>query len=264
MSQDTGSSADQAFAAAWARVYGTGATDAAAPARLATAWYAQQSSGAIPQVHSPAATSWSPGHQTTTQAQASVEEQGLSIVQQPVDAQPTLAAAQSPLRTDTVAPQLHARLAETGVMHAADEGQMYGTDDGCQEEHSPEDALPLGAAAPQQPSKSFDPSNPNAVQQAQPSVHSPATGHKAGDPPASNWAGPSPTSVQAALQGRTPAVGTGTDLAGLAAAAAADSMQKTQVARELPDLEAKAMQIAMQVSLLLCKLWCLHDFCITC
>ena len=185
MSQDTGSSADRAFAAAWARVHGNDASDAAAPSRFATAWQAQhESSGGPAQVHSPPATAWSPGHQTTTQAQACIHEHGMTTARQSLNVQPSLAATQSPLRADTVASPLqhtHLAEAEAEAMHAPEEGQMYGADDdhGQEPQQPPADVSPLAAARPQQPSRSLVSSVPRAVQPGMLPVHSPAAGDKA-------------------------------------------------------------------------------------
>ncbi|KAL3144898.1 hypothetical protein ABBQ32_003410 [Trebouxia sp. C0010 RCD-2024] len=249
MSQDTGSSADRAFAAAWARVHGNDASDAAAPSRLATAWQAQhETSGGAPQVQSPPATRWSPDHRATIQAQANVDEHGMTTAQQPVEmVQPSLAAAKCPLRADTVAPPLrYTPLAESEAMHASHKGQMFGADDYGQEVHPRVDASPLTAAAPQQPGRSLVSSMPRAVQQGQPAVHSSAIGNKAGSPDASLGVDRSITAVQATLGGSTPASDAGTHLAGVAAAAATANIEQTKAARDSAGLEARAMQIAMQ------------------
>lgn len=252
MSQDTGSSADRAFAAAWARVHGNDASDAAAPSRLTTAWQAQhETSGGDLQLQSPPANRWSPEHQATIQAQANEDEPGMTTAQQPVEmVQPSLAAVQSPLRADTVVtPLRHTHMAEAEAMHAPQEGQMFGADDHVQEGHPPVVASPLAAAAPQQPGKSVASSMPRGVQQGQPAVHSSAIGDKAGSPAASLGGSRPTTAVQAALGGRTPASGAGTHLAGVAAAAATANNEQTKAARDSAELEARAMQIAMQVSL---------------
>ena len=254
LSQDTGSSADKAFAAAWARVHGNGGSDAAASCRLATAWQARhESPSGMSQLHNQPATRSLAGHPVITQPQATAAEQRLKSAEQPLCAQPRIAAARSPLPADRGAIQQVGHMAEADAADEAvapDEGQMPDADDLVQEVQSPAHASPHRAAVPQQPGKSPAACLPKAPQQGQPALRSPATGEEAWSPAANTRIGRPSTMLRTALGGRGPATGTG--LAGLAAAAG--SMQQTKAGRDVPELEARAMQLAMQVCMLLCRL----------
>ena len=254
MSQDTGTSADKTFAAAWARVHGNDASVAAAPSRLATAWQAQHDSPiAAEQLHSKPATRLPDGPQKIVQPQATAAEQHLKRTQQSVDAQPSMTVAQSPLPGKTGTLQQLSHMAEANILGEAivpNGGQMYDADNRVEKEQPPASASPISAAAPQHPGISpaacVSPAQQRQGQPAVPASNSPMPCGKAGSPAANtNIIRP-----HAALADRTAA--TGTRLAGPAVAAA--SMQQAKADRDSSELEARAMHLAMQVTMLLCRL----------
>ena len=255
MSQDTGSSADRAFAAAWARVHGNNASDPAAPSRLATAWQAQHDSpDAAQQLHSKPATRPPASHTEIVQPQAKAAEQRLKSAQLPVDAQASMAVAQSPSHADTGTPQHLSDMAEgnaTGEPAAPSENQMYDAD------HHIDQLKPLAhaspfSAAPQHPN--ISPAahlSPGQQGHGQPAVTSPALGDKAGSPAAATRVVRRHAAARPALADRNFALGT--RLAG-PPAKAATSMQPASADRDSPELETRAMHLAMQVSMLTCRL----------
>ena len=260
MSQDTGSSADRAFAAAWARVHGNDASVAAAPCRLATAWQAQHDSPhAAQQSHSKPASRSPDGPQETVPPQATAAEQHLNTAQPPVDAQPSMAVAHSPLPAEGGTIQQLSHTAEANVVGQVmvpNEGQMYDADDGGEKEHAPASASPISAAAPQHlgisPAACLSPAQ---QRQGQPAIPTPAPHDNAGSPAANTRLVRPYAAGKPALADRTAA--TGTRLAGAVAEAAA-SMQQARADRNLPELETRAMHLAMQVSMLLCILGACH------
>ena len=250
MSQDTGSSADRAFAAAWARVHGNNGSDPAAPSRLATAWQAQHdSSDAAQRSHSAPATRSPAGPEEIVQPQAKAAEQRLKTAQPPVDTQPSMAVAQSSLLEKRGTPQHLSHMAEANPMGEAavpSENQMYNADNHVDEEQPPASASPTSAAAPQHlgisPATRLLPAQQGQQQAGQPAVTSPSSGNKAGSPAVISRVVRPHAAVKPALADRT--VATGARLAGPVAPA---SMQQASADRDSPELEARAMDLAMQV-----------------
>ena len=248
ISQDTGSSADRAFAAAWARVHGNNANDPAAPSSLATAWQAQHdSSVAAQQVHSEAATKSPAGPEEVLQPRATAAEQRIKTAQLPVDAQPSMAVAQSPLPANRETPQHLSHMVETnavGEAAALSENQMYDAGDHAETERPPASASPRSAAALQHqgisPAALLSPAQQGQRRPGQPAVTSLAPGDKAGSPAVYTRVVRPHTTVKAALADR--AVGPR-----LASPAAAASMQQASADRESLELETRAMHLAMQV-----------------
>lgn len=256
MSQDTGSSADRAFAAAWARVHGNNASDPAAPSRLATAWQAQHDSPEnAQQLHSRPATRSPASHQEIVQSQAKAAEQRLNTAQLPVDAQASMAVAQSPLRADRDTPQHFSDIAEAitmGEAAAPSANQMHDADHHFEKEQPPAKASPLSTAAPQHLGISpAAPLSPGQQGQGQPAVSSPVLGDKAGSPAANVRVVRPHAAVRTALADRNFAAGI--RFAG-PASKAATSMQQASADRDSPELETRAMHLAMQVSMLTCRL----------
>lgn len=248
MSQETGSSADKAFAAAWSRVHGKYGSDAAAPSRLATAWHAQHDSPpAAQRLHSKPASISLAGHQGMVQPQATAADQRMEAAQQPLDAQPSMAAAQSPLAADRGTLQQISHMAEDNATEEAmapDEGQMY---DDVGKEQPAASPSPNSAAAFQQlgkaPAALLSPAQQGQGQQGHPAILSPAIGDRAGSSAARSRAD-QPHAV--AKAGRT--AGAGTRFAGPAAM----SVQQAAPNGDSFELEARAKHLAMQVSMLLC------------
>lgn len=249
MSQDTGSSADRAFAAAWSRVHGKYGSDAAAPSRLATAWHAQHDSQpAAQRLHSKPASISLTGHQGIVQPQATAADQRMEAAQQPMDAEPSIATAQPSLAAGRGTLQQLSHMAEdnaTGEAMAPDEGQMY---DHVGKEQLAASASPHSAAASQQlgkvPAAGLSPAQQGQGQHGHPAILSPAVGDKAGSSAARSRLDHSHAGVAASRPG-----GAGTRFAGPAAV----SMQQAAPHGDSCELEARAKHLAMQVSMLLCK-----------
>ena len=250
MSQDTGSSADRAFAAAWSRVHGKYGSDAAAPSRLATAWHAQHDSPPAAQpLHSKPASISLAGHQGTVQPQATAADQRMEAAQQPMDAQQSIVAAQSLVAADRGTLQQLSHMAEdnaTGEAMAPDEDQIY---DHVGQEQPAAGASPYSAAASQQLGKA--PAavlSPAQQRQDHPAMLRPAIGDKAGSSAARSRLD-HPHAVAASRS-----AGAGTHFAGPAAV----SMQQAAPNRDASELEARAKRLAMQVRILLCNTGGMH------
>lgn len=269
-SQNTGSSADRAFTAAWAKVYGTNGANPAATSRLATDWSTQ--------------------HSLAQQAQANIQPAVMSLVV----ASHQQAAETIPAATNqaVVAQQHPAQFAlspagEDDVEYAlaADEpmAEPAGEDDfhDAAANDEPETVQPQAMAAfaspgqtPQQTARPVTVSFPNTRQQQHDVGTSVSTATPL--PAAQNNAKQQAGAVQGSpLAARKAAIRASSvsphsgGLAGLAPPAAPGQKVHKQAATQMPDLDTQAMQLAMQVictALLVyaCLCWCLgHNMCIS-
>ena len=225
MSQDTGSSADRAFAVAWARVHGN--SRAAAPSRLATSWQTQHDS----QADSP--------HTHTHPLATSPPRQPIVLQHLPPEQPATAQPSELPVVEGAVQ-QLH----QQDEAAAPDGDQVYNANE--QLEAHPASASPLSAAPALEPGKAVVSSPPKAAQQqVTTALRSPAAAGKGNTRAVAADALSSPAGKAAKAVGRSPI--RGAHLAGIAAAAASAQQAKVQTDSCPPDLEARATQQAMQV-----------------
>ena len=264
-SQDTGSSVDRAFTAAWAKVYGTHGHNPASASRLATTWQTQHSSGqeAQAEIHAAATALVAASGQQGQHDQAA--EPDLAAIGEPI--QPGHTSQQSPLRggdTDTAfaADELVANFAAEpdaeDEMHKAAEHHELQAVELLDMQHTTTSASPEvdaqqfarpASVSPQRPAHEFSRHHVKSISRSPVPAADTTTKQQAGVSVARSLSASKAAFRASSLSPVT------AGLAGLAASAANRQQAKQVPHLDTSDIEAQALRLAMQV---MCQQSILH------